>query len=182
MKTCIALVRAINVGGRNCVGMEALRQFVTDLGLAEVRSLLQSGNLVFQTKLRTEAEVERLLEAEAKERLGFQTNFFVRTAEQWTEIIDSNPFPKEAKQDPARLIVFFLKRPATADTIAALQAAITGPEIIRAKGNQAYISYPDGMGRSRLTIAVLEKKLGSGTARNWNTVMKLAAMASQEVK
>ena len=170
------------MGGRNCVGMEDLRKFATDLGLVDVRTLLQSGNLVFQTKLRTEAQVERLLEAGAKRGLGFETDFFVRTAEQWDRLIDDNPFPEEAKRDPGRLMVFFLKRPSAPDTIAALQAGIKGREVIRAKGHQAYITFPDGMGRSRLTGAILEKKLGSGTARNWNTVMKLAAMAGGAVK
>ena len=75
--------------------------------------------------------------------------------------------------------MFFLKDPPAAKDVAALQATIRGPEIVRAKGRQAYIVYPDGIGRSRLTSALIERKLGTrATGRNWNTVLKLGAVAT----
>jgi uncharacterized protein (DUF1697 family) len=95
-------------------------------------------------------------------------------------IVESNPFPKEAKTDPGHLVAMCLKEtPETAD-VRALQAAIAGPEIVRAKGSHLYIVYPAGIGTSRLTNAFIERKLGTrGTARNWNTVLKLQALASE---
>jgi len=157
--------------------MAELRELVTRLGFRDVRSLLQTGNLVFQSDGRAAAQLERLLEIEAKKRLRLETAFFVRTGQEWRSVIARNPFPKEAERDPARLVVMFLKDAANAGSVKGLQAAINGPEVARAAGKHLYIVYPDGIGRSRLTNAIIEKKLGtSGTGRNWNTVVKLAAL------
>ena len=157
--------------------MTDLRNFLTQVGLDDVRSLLQSGNLVFSSKVRTGAELERFLETEALERLALEVDFFVRTPEEWKTLIRQNPFRKEAERDPARLIAVFLKNTAEAEEVAGLQADIKGPETVKAKGKQAYIYYPDGQGRSKLTNAVIERHLGRATGRNWNTVLKLGIIA-----
>jgi uncharacterized protein (DUF1697 family) len=157
--------------------MTDLRNFLAQLGMEDVRSLLQSGNLVFGSKVRTGAELERFLETEAHDRLSLDVDFFVRTPDEWKSIIRQNPFRKEAERDPGHLIVLFLKSAPGVDDIVALQAAIRGPEIVRAKGKQAYIYFPDGQGRSKLTTGILEKHMGRGTGRNWNTVLKLGIMA-----
>jgi uncharacterized protein (DUF1697 family) len=173
-----ALLRAVNLPGHNKVGMAELRKLLTDLGFEDVQSLLQSGNLAFRSESRTSAQLEGLLEAEAKKRLGFTTDFFVRTASEWRTVVAGNPFPEEAERDPGHLIVMFLKQAPDAKDVAALQQAITGREVVRAKGRHAYIVYPDGVGRSRLTNVIIEKKLGTrSTGRNWNTVLKLGALA-----
>jgi len=157
--------------------MEDLRDLVTRLGFADAQSLLASGNLVFRGGAKTGAQLERLLESEAARRLSLETDFFVRNAEEWKAVIAYNPFTAEAERDPARLVVMFLKDAPGAPAVKALQAAITGREVVRAKGAHAYIVYPDGQGRSRLTAAVIEKHLGTrGTGRNWNTVLKLGAL------
>lgn len=178
MPTHIALLRGINVGGHKLVAMSDLRDFLAALGCGDARSLLQSGNLVFQCAARPRADLERWLESEAEHRLGLRTDFHVRAAKDWGKIIANNPFPEEAKRDPARLVVMFLKQAPDQRGVQALQAAIRGPEIVRADGPHAYIVYPDGMGRSRLTNALIDKQLGTrSTGRNWNTVVKLAALA-----
>ena len=158
--------------------MSDLRGFCAAIGLEDARTLLQSGNVVFRSTRRTCASLEKLLEAEAAKRLGLETGFFVRTAAELKEAIARNPFPGEAKRDPSHLLVLFLKDAPAADNVKALQAAITGPEVVRAVGRHAYITYPSGIGTSRLTTAVIERRLGtSGTGRNWNTVTKLSALA-----
>ena len=157
--------------------MTDLRNFLTDLGFDDARSLLQSGNLVFNSKVRTGAELERFLESEAHDRLSLEVDFIVRTPDEWKSIIRQNPFRKEAERDPGHLVVMFLKGAPDVEDIVALESEIRGPEIIRAKGKQAYIYYPNGQGRSKLTHSILEKKLGRGTGRNWNTVLKLGIMA-----
>jgi uncharacterized protein (DUF1697 family) len=157
--------------------MTDLRNFITQVGLQDPRSLLQSGNLIFTSSVRTGAELERYLESEAADRLSLEVDFFVRTPEEWKSIIRQNPFRKEAERDPAHLIALFLKTAPEAKVIAALQADIKGPEIIKAKGKQAYIFFPDGQGRSKLTHTMIEKRLGRGTGRNWNTVLKLGIIA-----
>lgn len=177
MTTCIVLLRAINLGAHNPVPMADLRALVTRLGFRGVQSALQTGNLVFEGDGRTGAQLERLLEAEAKKRLGLETDFFVRNSREWRTTIARNPFPKEARGEPAHLVIMFLKDSADAKMVKALQAAITGREVVRAVGKQLYIVYPDGIGRSRLTNTVIEKALSTrGTGRNWNTVVKLDAL------
>jgi len=178
MTTHIALLRGVNVGGKTKIAMADLRAMLADLGFGEPRTLLQSGNAVFRSDKLTGADLERLLEMETEKRLGLKTDFFVRTPEEWKEVLASNPFPEEAKSDPSHLVVMFLNRAPDAADVAALQAAIKGREVVRAAGRQAYLVYPDGIGESKLTISVIEKKLGSrGTGRNWNTVLKLGALA-----
>ena len=177
LTTHIALLRGINVGGHRSVGMTDLRNFLTQLGFDDVRSLLQSGNLVFGSRARTGAELERFLEAEAQKCFALEIDFFVRAPEEWKSMIRQNPFRKEAELDPAHLVVMLLKNPPRAEDVAALQEGISGPEIVRAKGRQLYTFYPKGIGRSRLTNAVIERKLGRCTGRNWNTVLKLAILA-----
>jgi uncharacterized protein (DUF1697 family) len=179
MTTYVALLRAINVGGRNAVAMADLRALLTQLGFDDAQSLLQSGNLVFRSRPQTGARLERALETEAQKRLDLETEFFVRTAEEWKAVIARNPFREEAERDPGHLVVVVLKAAPDAKDVTALQAAITGPEVVRADGRHAYIVYPSGIGRSRLTNALIEKTLSTrGTGRNWNTVLKLGALVA----
>src|SRR4051812_45464873 len=88
----VALLRGINVGGHATVAMADLRALVTDLGYAEPRTLLQSGNLIFRSDARPTAELERNLEAAAAERLGLRTDFLVRTPDEWQDVVAGNPF------------------------------------------------------------------------------------------
>ena len=177
MSTYIALLRAINLGPRNRVAMADLRDLVTRLGFGNVQSLLQSGNLVFESDARSAAQLEGVLERDAKRRLGLETDWFVRSARDWQSLIARNPFPADAARDPAHLLVVCLKDAPAARQVKALQSAVTGREVVRAVGQQAYIVYPDGIGRSRVTSALIERMLGtSGTGRNWNTVVKLGAL------
>lgn len=177
----IALLRGINVGGNKMIAMADLRDLLGKLGFTDARSLLQSGNLVFRSDRRTPAQLEALLEAETEKRLGVQADVFVRTAAELAEVVARNPFAEEAKRDPSHLLVMFLRDAPEAKAVAALNAAILGREAVRVIGRHAYATYPDGIGRSKLTNAVIEKKLGTrGTARNWNTVMKLARLAGEE--
>jgi uncharacterized protein (DUF1697 family) len=175
----LALVRGINVGGHKRVAMSDLRDLLTKLGFEDAQSLLQSGNLVFRAGKRTPARLEHLLETETAQRLGLEVDFFVRTPEEWQKVVARNPFRKEAEGDPGHLVVMFLKDAPGKKEVEALQAAIVGSEVVRADGRHAYIVYPDGVGTSRLTHALIEKKLGTrGTGRNWNTILKLAAIAA----
>jgi len=175
MTSYIALLRAVNVGGRNVLGMSRLRGLVADLGFENVRILLQSGNVVFSGPRKPPAALEKQLEGETANRLGLTIDCFVRTAAEWNEIIERNPFRAEAKRDPSHLVVVFLKSAVPPKNVRALQTAIVGREMVRGAGRELYIVYPDGIGRSKLTGAVAEKAIGiPGTARNWNTVLKLA--------
>jgi uncharacterized protein (DUF1697 family) len=179
----IALLRGVNVVGKTMVAMSDLREVLEEMGFADVRSLLQSGNLVFRSERRlASVSLERMLEAATAQRLGRDSPvYIVRSPAEWRTVIDGNPFPAAAKRDPAHLLVMFLKTPAAASNVKALQAAIRGPETVRAIGRQLYVIYPDGVGQSKLTHALIERHLGTRTTgRNWNTVLKLAALVASE--
>lgn len=177
MTTHVALLRAVNLPRHQQVAMADLRELLTTMGFSDVRSLLQSGNLVFGGGRGDGAALERRLEVEAAKRLGLETEFFVRTADEWRTLVARNPFREAAERDPGHLIVMFLKDAPGAARAKALQETITGRETVAAAGRQAYIVYPDGTGRSKLTVVRIEKGFGTrGTGRTWNTVLKLAAM------
>ena len=178
MAIYIGLLRAVNVAARNMISMSDLRDLLTGIGAQDGRTLLQSGNVVFRSDERSAGALEQQMEAAAAERLRLTTDVFVRSAAEWKAIIKANPFPREAKQDPSHLLVVPLKVTPKPVRVTALQGAITGSEIVKVHGPCAYIIYPDGIGRSRLTSALIEKHLETrGTGRNWNTVLKLDALA-----
>ena len=176
MTRVVALLRAVNVGGTKAVAMPALCKLLTGLGFTDVKSLLQSGNVVFGCSGSADAALESTLEAAVATGLGVQTAFFVRSAREWNAIVAANPYPDAARDDPSRFVVMTFKSAPAAKDVAALRAAIVGRETITAVGKQLYAIYPDGQGNSKLTNALIERKLGIPcTARNWNTVQKLAA-------
>jgi uncharacterized protein (DUF1697 family) len=174
----IALLRAVNVGGRKLM-MADLRDWAGGLGFQDVRTLLQSGNLLFRSDVVADAALEARLEAEAARAFGMAIDFIVRTADEWDQVIAANPYPQAAERDPGRLVVVALKAAPSPNAVAALRAWVPGRETIGAHGRELYIIYPDGQGESKLTNLAIERRLGlRGTARNWNTVLKLAALAS----
>jgi uncharacterized protein (DUF1697 family) len=174
----IALARGVNVGGNRKVAMADLRAMLAGLGYEHPRSLLQSGNLAFRASGEADA-IEATLERETQARLGLTTDFIVRTGAEWAAALAANPFPAEAARDPAHLVVMALKGEPDSAAVASLKAAILGRERIEGRGRELYIVYPDGIGTSKLTSQLIERKLRvRGTARNWNTAMKLAELAA----
>jgi uncharacterized protein (DUF1697 family) len=176
MAVHIALLRAVNVGGQS-LPMARLRGLLEELGLGEVKTLLQSGNAVFKSA-KSPAALEALLEKAAEERLGLKTPFLVRTASEWDALLAANPFSRQADDDPSHLLVMPLKSAPGKAELEALRSSIPGREQVELHGRCAFLVYPDGIGRSKLTTALIESRLGTrGTARNWNTATKLAALA-----
>lgn len=177
MPTHVALLRAVNLAGRNMVKMADLCAVFDEVGFPGAKSLLQSGNVVFDAGDRDARGLEKLLEDATARRLGLGTDFMVRTTREWRRIVAVNPFPRQAADDPAHLLVGVLKGTPARGAEARLNAAITGRETARVIGAQVYIHYPDGVGRSKLTPAKIDRALGvHGTARNWNTVLKIGAL------
>jgi uncharacterized protein (DUF1697 family) len=179
VSTQVALLRAVNVGGTGKMPMADLRAAAQNAGLKNVRSLLQSGNLVFDAGSRSPGATENLLEAVCAKAFGIQTEVYVRTPAELAAIVARNPFTAEARSAPSYLHVLFMRGVPPASAFAALDAAIKGREVVRSYDRQAFMFFPDGMGTSKLTPAVLTRCLGqAGTARNWNTLLKLVAAAS----
>lgn len=156
--------------------MADLRRALGAMGFSDVATLLQSGNVVFNGSGPTSA-LERQLETGARQRLDLTTEFFVRTAKEWHAIVAGNPFATAARDDPSHLVVLLLKEPTGPAQVQQLQAAISGPERVRGSGRHVYMTYPAGIGTSKVTNAVIERHLGARvTGRNWNTVQKLDAL------
>jgi uncharacterized protein (DUF1697 family) len=180
MPAYVGLLRAVNVGGSSVVRMDALSAALAGMGLEGVTTLLQSGNFVFRGDERDATRWERDLASRLAQDLRITTEVFVRTSDEWREIIARNPFPTQAVEAPNRLLAVALKTAPSAEKWRALDAAIRGPEHVRGDGRTAYIDYPEGVGRSRLTPALIERTLETrGTARNWNTVLRLGKAVSQ---
>ena len=169
MNTWIALLRAVNVGGNNLISMSDLRGALESGDFQSVRSYLQSGNIVLKSSETEGDDLESRLEDLIQSRFALKIDFIVRSAQEWTDVIAQNPMPQEARSDPSHLLVHFLKRPATQDEMNRFAAACDGAdETVCAGPKGIYIYYPTGVGKSKLKIPF------RGTARNWNTVLKLA--------
>jgi uncharacterized protein (DUF1697 family) len=176
--TYIGLLRGVNVGGNNMVAMADLRALLTKMGFGDVKTLLQSGNVVFRGPARPTGALEKDLEAALKKRFGLEVECHVRTAAEWTAIVAANPFRDEAAKEPARLFVSCFKAPLEKTKVNSLQAAIAGRETLHAAGRHLYMVFPDGMGNSK-AAPLVDRRLGArGTARNWNTVLKLAELTA----
>lgn len=174
----VALLRAVNVGGRK-VTMKELKEAAEDLGYANARTLLASGNLVFETKKIAPDKLETALEAAIEKTFGLVSEVMVRDPAQWAAIVKANPFPKKAKDDPAHLVCVICKdKPDTTALAAYLKSfreKYDKGEQLKAVGREIYIDYGPSIGQSKL---ILPKKIYTGTARNWNTMLKLQEMLS----
>lgn len=178
MVATIAMLRGVNVGGNKRIKMERLRALCRSLGLANPQTLLQSGNVVFDAGTRSAETVRTSLEAAIEAEFAFRAAVLIREAVEMAAAIGLNPFEREAIDDPSHLLVMFLQAAPAGDAVERLRAGHVGPEKIAVRGREAFLYYPAGIGRSKLTNAVLEKGLGvSGTARNWHTATRLLAMA-----
>jgi uncharacterized protein (DUF1697 family) len=168
------LLRAVNVGGRKVL-MDDLRRVTADAGFDAPATLLASGNVVFGTTLSAE-EARRRLEAAILKKIGVATDVMVRDGAELGEVMAANPFPRQAKDEPSRLMAMFLNG-APQDELGVLDGACAGGEQVRTGPGCLYIWFPNGAGTSKLSNAVIERRLKvRGTARNWNTVGKLKAL------
>jgi uncharacterized protein (DUF1697 family) len=171
----VALLRGINVGGNKKVPMADLRDMTTGLGFEGAKTLLQSGNLVFDGKDQSTARLEGIFEAATKKTIGVDCSYLIRTADEWASIVAKNPFRQFAESDSARLALTCCREAPDADGLKTLRLEARGDEDFKVVGRELYVWYPDGLGQSRLASALSKNKLGTVcTARNWNTVMKIS--------
>ena len=174
----VALLRAVNVGGTAIIKMAALKALCEEIGFGDVATLLQSGNVVFTAKGADRAVAKKLADAISASH-GFRPEIVVRTAAEVADAMARNPFPAEAKSDPGHLLVAFMAEAPVEGAVERLAAVKVVRERLVLSGREVFIYYADGVGRSKVTNAVLERALGVPvTARNWNTVGKLLVLAS----
>jgi uncharacterized protein (DUF1697 family) len=175
----VALLRGINLGPNRRIAMQALRELLTGAGFEQVKTYVQSGNVVLSTELapdELERDCERLISAE----FGFDVDVVVRTRDELAEVIARNPLGGVA-DDPKRYQVSFLSDELAPDRVEALAAAAVEPERFVAIGRELYGWHPEGVARSRLWTKLAGPGLGvKATARNWTTVATLLAMADEQ--
>ena len=178
MASFIVLLRAVNVGG-STLPMARWKEVLHGAGLS-ARTLGAAGSAVVVAPDRTtSARLEAIVESSLAREAGLVTDAFARRPEEWAGIVQGNPFPAAAKEDPAHLVVTTLKDQPKPGAWPVLNAEIQGRERVAPGIRCAYIVYPDGIGRSKLTPAVIERHLGvRGTSRNWNTVLSLQGLGA----
>lgn len=174
----ICLLRGINVGGNKIIRMADLKQGFEEAGFEQVHTLLQSGNVVFQSPETDLALLTRQIEAIIIEGFGFESKIILLTQQALQAVVTQHPFPPEQIAEPSKILVTFLLNHADPDAVVALQSSIKGPESILGAGKTLYIFYPNGMGRSKLDNNLIQRSLNTvSTGRNWNTVNKLLALS-----
>ncbi len=180
MKTYVALFRGINVGGNNILPMRELVSRLENIGLQDVRTYVQSGNVVFRVEEEDASLLSNRIRASIEESHGFEPRVLLLGLEELEGAIGSNPFP-QAEAEPKTLHLFFLSSVPKGPDHDALESLKTDRERFVLKGNVLYLHAPDGIGRSKLAANV-EKLLGVwATGRNWRTVRKIMTMASQRI-
>lgn len=170
----VILFRGLNIGGVRAPA-PALRAMAEDLGLARPQTLLASGNLIVETQ-RDPARLEAEIEAETEARFGRRIETIVRTGAQWAGLMAENPFPTQAHTDPARLLMMVMKAEVKPGGLEALQALAQGEERVIQTPGALWFWHPHGIGTSRMAEKAEPRLIGSGTARNWNTVVKISAL------
>jgi uncharacterized protein (DUF1697 family) len=176
----VSLIRGINVGGNRKIAMERLRAVHAAAGLENPRTLLQSGNVVFIAGKEKRVALEARIAAALADEMGVAVEVLVRAADEVRAVLAANTLKAEAKADPSHLLVMFLKDRVDKAKAAKATALTAGPELVRPGKEELYLYYPPpaGIGKSKLTGAVIEKALGTiGTARNWTTLTRISALA-----
>ncbi|MEZ0285224.1 MAG: DUF1697 domain-containing protein [Thermoleophilia bacterium] len=178
MPRMVALLRGINLAGKRRVAMADLRALLEELGYADVRTHLQSGNAVLTTR-DPAAKVARAIEEGIAERMGLNVVVTVRTAGQMAKIVAADRLGDVA-DDPARRMVIFLPARPSRQAVRAIEDMDFGDERVEVAGGEVYAWCPGGIGRSPLMAALGDPKLTpGGTARNWRTVSRLAEMTAE---
>ena len=176
--TLVALLRGVNLAGKKRVPMRELCRIATELGFADVRSYVQSGNLVFSATLPP-AAAEAALERAIAETFGFGVEVIVRSAKDWQAYAQRTPFPDAETERPHLLHIALSKQPPKRGALEVLAPYAKADERFVLRGDALWIDFPNGVARSKVTSAVMDRAIGSTvTARNFRTVQKLAAMAS----
>jgi uncharacterized protein (DUF1697 family) len=170
MQTWIAFLRGINVGGNTMISMKDMVAICTQTGFENVRTWLNSGNVIFQSSL-TEAELQRVLETELSKKTGKVIGVVIRSPGDLERVVTGNPFPEAV---PSQVGVLLVMEPVAKDILA--EFVIPGREKVVPGIREVYVHYPDGMGHSKLKWPL---SLRGGTMRNITTLSKLAGLAAE---
>jgi uncharacterized protein (DUF1697 family) len=179
MPVYISLLRGINVGANKCLPMDRLRASLAVLGFAEVRTYIQSGNVVFRAPKTSTAILSPKIEQRLLADFGFPVPVISRTAAEIKAIFEDNPYLKEIGIDQAHLHVTFLAEPPTTGALQKLKKLTALPDRSVCCGREIYFLLPNGVSKSSLSNNPIERSLlRSGTMRNWRTVSAICEMAA----
>lgn len=177
MDRYVALLRGVNVGGKNALPMRELATMFRGAGCVDVVTYIQSGNVVFGAAAEGVVGVAAVIEKEISERFGVRSPVIVRTALEMGKVLAGNPFAGAAEE---MLHVYFLRDLPTKAQVKALDYERSAPDVFAVLGREIYLHLPNGMARTKLTNVYFDKALGTVcTARNWRTVGKLVEMLGE---
>jgi len=176
MAVWIALLRGVNVGGKNILPMKDLRDLLADIGCENVRTYIQSGNCVFQSGERKAGQIEKRIGEAIENRFGFRPQIFVLTADALDAVVANSPY-KQGNDDPKSVHIFFLAKLAKGADLSPLEVLREGGEEFTLTDRAFYLYAPDGIGRSKLAAKIERHVPVPMTARNLRSVMKIAELA-----
>ena len=180
MPVVISFLRGINVGGHKKIKMAELRELYTSLGLRDTRTILQSGNAIFQTDETDLAVVQDKIEEGIRDHFGFDVRVMLRGTADFRSIFDRHPFTAEQGNEAKKMVVVFLSACPRLDDVDKLRANNPGREFMHASGSELFVFYTDGQARSNLDNNRIERALGlQYTARNWNTCQRLLKLLDE---
>jgi len=178
MPVLICFLRGINVGGHAKIKMDELRALFVSLKFAEPQTYLQSGNVIFKTSERSLELVTKRIKQATSKTFGCSPEIMLRTVADLRAVVSNNPFAKRTDIEPGKLLVFFLSAFPTTGAALSLQQLAIQPEELHLIGRELFIYFPNGVGKSKLPWARLDRALQApGTGRNWNSVTKVLEIA-----
>ncbi len=178
----VSLLRGINVSGHKKIKMAALKALYEQLGFTQVVTYIQSGNVVFETSLRSRRNLQAKIAQGIAAEFGFSVPVVLRTGSELGRIVAECPFGNiDLASEGSRVGVAFLATTPAPEHVAQIQRFVTAPEELVICGQEIYLRCPDGFGQSKLNNAFLERQLKvTATARNWKTVHKLLALTEEK--
>lgn len=174
----IAFLRGVNIAGHTMISMKELPDLFLKLGLGDVKTYIQSGNIIFKNGTGLDdAFLEEKIEQEIKQKFDAKVSVMVRSVSDLKSLASRNPFLKEPDFDPSRMAVIFLQEKASQDGINKVKDIDYPPDKFRISGREIFLYCPNGFGRTKLYTNFFEKKMGViGTSRNWKTISTIVDM------
>lgn len=179
MAVFISMLRGVNVGGHHLIRMDALRELYGSLKLQDAQTYVQSGNVIFRTKITDEVTLAKKIQGGIEKSFGIRPEIILRTRSEMGEVIAANPFANRKDVEPNKLVVSFLNGVPSSEIRKMVESVKATPEELRLIGRELFVHFPDGMGRSKLTPVLDRIFKTSVTARNWNSVTKMFEIASR---
>jgi uncharacterized protein (DUF1697 family) len=180
MPVLISMLRGVNLGGHHKIKMDALRALYESLKFEDPRTFIQSGNAIFRSKEKNTAALAKKIQTAIERTFGFRPEVILRTPDELRNAIAATPFPAHRNLHPSKILITFLAADPGPEAQSTLRTLKGYPEELHLKGRELYIYFPNGAGKSKLPWSKVDKLLQStGTARNWNSVTKMLAIAEE---